>query len=108
MLAEFARTKQLHIMCKEQYSAMIKKLEAGGEVKGIREEEWAAIRDAGGYSAEDVFGDLDKINRSTPAASSRAASITATKPRRACVSQRRPSRRRLDLCSTTAMTNGQR
>jgi hypothetical protein len=62
MLAEFARTKQLHIMCKEQYSAMIKKLEAGGEVKGIREEEWAAIRDAGGYSAEDVFGDSDKIN----------------------------------------------
>ena len=41
---------------------MIKKLEAGGEVKGIREEEWAAIRDAGGYSAEDVFGDSDKIN----------------------------------------------
>ena len=41
---------------------MIQKLEEGGEAKEVREEEWQEIRDGGGYSADDIFGDSHEIN----------------------------------------------
>jgi len=64
MLEDFANCKLMHTKAKQEYGAMIQKLEAGEQVNEVSEEEWKEIRDAGGYSADDIYGKSHEINPS--------------------------------------------
>ena len=64
MLEDFANCKLMHTKAKQEYGAMIQKLEAGEQVNEVSEEEWKEIRVAGGYSADDIYGKSHEIDPS--------------------------------------------